>query len=129
MTRLSSRDREKLYDAEVAKARELGLGKLPICRICGLPVDGTRQRWHENHNRHHPRWLGGDVDGISHKRCNLENAYRYATPLFHKNNRLRQRHIGAKVRKGRPMVGTIDSDVKLKIGGGRPIDRRTGQEF
>lgn len=126
---LSSRAREQLYDAEAAKARAAGLGNLPICNICKLPVDGVRSRWHESHDPHIPKWLGGEVTGIAHARCNLEHAYRIDTPLFHKNNRIRQKFIGAKTRKSRPMVGTRDSNIKLRVGGGRPIDRRTGREL
>lgn len=126
---LSSRDREKLYNAEAAKARKAGLGDLPICNICGFAIDGTRQRWHVSHDPAKPRWLHGSITGIAHAGCNLEHAYRIDTPRFHKSNRIRQRFIGAKVRKGRPMVGTIDSGIKLRLGGGRPVDRRTGREF
>lgn len=126
---LSSRDREKLYDAEAAKARDAGLGHLPICNICHLPIDGVRSRWHESHDPAKPRWLGGEVTGIAHARCNLDHAYSIDTPAFHKANRVRQKFIGAKVRKSRPMAGTIDSGIKLRIGGGRPIDRRTGREL
>lgn len=42
MARLSSSKRAALYDAEVAKARAAGFGNLPLCNICGLPIDGTR---------------------------------------------------------------------------------------
>ncbi len=129
MTRLSSTKREQLYDAEALKARESGKGELPICNICGLPIDGVKQAWHESHDPTKPRWLGGEVTGIAHKRCNLDHAYSIDTPLFHKSNRVRQKYIGAKVRKSRPMVGTKDSGIKLRIGGGRPIDRRTGREL
>src|SRR5438128_2042046 len=102
---LSSRDREKLYDAEAAKARECGRGEYPICNICDGPI-GIGQRWHVSHDPTKPRWLGGAVTGIAHARCNLDHAYTIDTPAFHKSNRVRQRYIGAKVRKGRPMVGT-----------------------
>jgi hypothetical protein len=128
MTRLSSTAREKLYDAEALKARAAGRGEFPICNICDGPI-GIGQRWHESHDPTKPRWLGGVVTGIAHARCNLDHAYSIDTPAFHKSNRIRQRNIGAKVRKGRPMVGTIDSGIKLRVSGGRPIDRRTGREL
>lgn len=126
---LSTRDREKLYDAQAQKARDAGLGDLPICNIRDLPIDGTRQRWHESHDPTKPRWLGGSVTGIAHARCNTKHNNEHDTPLFAKSNRVRQKFIGAKVRKHRPMVGTVDSGIKLRIGGGRPINRSTGKEF
>lgn len=126
---LSTRAREQLYDAEAAKAREAGRGDLPICRLCDCPIDGVRSAWDENHSKEFPRWLGGDVDGISHRRCNRRHNNLIDTPRYAKSRRQRQLYIGAKVRKGRPMVGTRDSGIKLKIGGGRPIDRTTGREL
>lgn len=128
MSGLSSTKREQLYDAEAAKALEAGRGEYPICNICELPVQ-PGQAWDESHEKMKPRWLGGEIEGIAHRRCNRRWNNVHDTPLFHKSNRIRQRHIGAKVRKGRPMVGTIDSGIKLRIGGGRPIDRRTGREL
>ena len=63
---LSSSAREKLYDAETAKARAAGLGNLPICNICGNQVDGRRDRWHESHDPQIPKHMGGNVTGIAH---------------------------------------------------------------
>ena len=125
---LSSRDREKLYDAEAKKAVAAKRGEFPICRLCDLPVT-PGQAWDVNHQSHKPRWLGGAVDGLSHRKCNRLHNNTHDTPLYNKSRRQRQMHIGAKVRKSRPMVGTRDSNIKLRIGGGRPIDRRTGREF
>lgn len=34
------------------------------------------------------------------------------------NNRVRSKHLGIKKRKGRPMPGSRDSGIKMKIGGG-----------
>jgi hypothetical protein len=126
MTRLSSSAREKLYDAEAAKARAAGLGDLPICNICKLPVDGIRQRWHASHNPKIPKHMGGEITGIAHERCNTHHNNTHDTPLFHKVKRVRQRYIGAKAPKGRPMVGTKASGIKKPFDG-HPIDRRTGQ--
>ena len=126
MTRLSSSAREKLYDAEAAKAKAGGLGTLPICNICGHPVDGTRQRWHASHDPTKPDWLGGEITGIAHDGCNTRHNNTHDTPLFYKVKRVRQRYIGAKVAKGRPMPGTKASGIKKPFNG-RPIDRRTGQ--
>lgn len=128
MTRLSSSAREKLYDAEAAKARAGGLGNLPICNICKLPVDGTRQRWHASHDPNIPSHMGGAVTGIAHERCNLDHNNAHDSPLFHKVKRARQRYIGAKVAKGRPLAGTKASGIKKPFHG-QPIDRRTGEPW
>lgn len=125
--RLSTTDREKLYDAEAAKARELGLGDLPICNICNLPIDGVRQDWDESHEKHKPRWLGGEIEGIAHRRCNRKHNNEHDTPLYAKSKRVRQRYIGAK-RAASPMQGGRDDRLK-KTMRGRVIDRTTGQEF
>jgi hypothetical protein len=131
MTRLSSTAREQLYDAEVLKAKESGRGSLPICKLCDCPI-GIGQKWDVNHQAHKPKWLGGVVDGISHHRCNTLHNNRHDTPLYHKNNAIRQRHIGAKVRTSPPMPGTFDSDIKIPMTSEfrrRPIRRSTGKEL
>lgn len=124
--RPSSSVREKLYDAEAAKARAAGRGDLPICNICDLPIDGTRERWHESHDPSIPRHMGGEITGIAHERCNLQHNHEHDTPLFWKMKRTRWRHIGAKVSSGRPLPGTRASGIK-KTMSGQVIDRRTGK--
>lgn len=125
MTRLSTRDREKLYDAEAAKARESGRGNLPICRICDCPIDGVRSAWDENHAKEFPRWLGGEVDGISHRRCNQLHNNKVDTPRYWKSRRQRQLNIGAK-RSQTPLPGGRDDRLKRKVNG-RTVER--GREF
>jgi len=71
VTRLSSSAREKLYDAEAAKAEAAGLGSLPICNICGDPIDGTRERWHESHDPKIPKHMGGAA--VSHTNAATSN--------------------------------------------------------
>lgn len=127
MTRLSSRDREKLYDAEAAKARGAGRGNLPICNICSLPIDGVRQAWDVSHDPTLPKWLGGDAVALAHRRCNRLWNNRHDTPLYFKVKRIRQHHIGAKVSQ-RPLPGGRDSPIKIKIGR-QVVDRRTGQPW
>jgi 5-methylcytosine-specific restriction protein A len=117
VTRLSSSAREKLYDAEAAKAEAAGLGSLPICNICGDPIDGTRERWHESHDPKIPKHMGGAVTGIAHERCNLEHNHQHDTPLFWKMKRVRWRHIGAKVSNCRPMPGTRASGIRKRMNG------------
>ena len=123
---LSSSAREKLYDAETAKARAAGLGNLPICNICGNQVDGRRDRWHESHDPQIPKHMGGNVTGIAHERCNLKHNNEIDTPLYWKNKRVRQRHIGAKVASGRSFQGNRGSYLKKKLNGSVVI-RATGE--
>lgn len=116
MIRLSSTKREELYDAETEKAREAGLGELPICNICHLPIDGTKSRWDASHDPMKPRWLGGDITGIAHSRCNRQHNNNVDTPLFAKSRRQRWMNIGAK-RSQFPMPGGRDDKIKKKING------------
>lgn len=128
--RLSSSKREQLYDAEAAKARELGRGDLPLCNICDGPIDGRTQAWDESHQKHKPRWLGGGVEGIAHRKCNRAWNNRHDTPGFHKNNRQRRRAIGATVSDSRPLIGTIRSGIRKPLKPfARPVDRATGREL
>lgn len=127
---LSTTKRKELYEAEAEKALARGRGELPICNICDCPIDGVRQAWDESHDPTKPRWLGGSVTGIAHRRCNRKHNNTHDTPLFHKNNRLRARHIGARVSSSKPMPGTHASGIKKPMRFfSRPIDRRTGREL
>lgn len=114
--RLSSSAREKLYDAEAEKARDAGLGDLPICVHCGFAVDGTHQRWDAAHDPDKPRWLGGDVVGIAHARCNRKHNNDHDTPLYWRNRRIRQARIGAK-RSLNPLPGGRDDRIRKKVNG------------
>lgn len=115
--RLSTRDRERLYDAEAAMAFVLGRGDLPICNICGDPIDGVKSAWDESHDPQIPHWLGGEVTGIAHRRCNRQHNNEHDTPLFWKTKRVRQRHIGAHVARSRPLPGGRGDYLKKKISG------------
>lgn len=125
--RLSSKQREELYDAEIAKAQAADRGDLPICNICDLPVNGATQAWDESHQKHKPRWLGGSVDGISHRKCNRDWNNRHDTPLFAKSNRQRQRYIGAK-RTSSAMSGGRDDNLKKRMDGSVVL-RSTGEPW
>jgi len=127
---LTSKQREELYDREVEKSQLAGRGDLPICNICDLPVNGASQAWDESHEKHKPKWLGGIVDGIAHRRCNRRHNNTHDTPLFAKGKRQRQRYIGARVSSGRALIGSIASGIKKPLRAfARPIDRATGREF
>src|SRR5438045_4179199 len=124
--RLTTKQREKLYESEAEKAREAGRGEFPICRLCDLPIIGG-SLWDENHEGHKPKWLGGKVDGISHRRCNRINNQTYATPLFAKSERIRKRFMDF-TRSRSPMPGGRDDSIK-KTMNGKVVDRATGQPW
>lgn len=126
--RLTSKQREELYDREAKKALAAGLGELPICNICTLPVDGARDRWHDSHNPYLPHALGGERDGIAHERCNLRHNNKHDTPLVAKNKRVRQNHIGATAPSLRPLPGGRNDWLKKKIDG-TVVNRRTGESL
>ncbi len=116
MTRLSTTKREQLYDAEAEKARAAGKGELPICNICGFPIDGVKQAWDESHDPQKPKWLNGAVTGIAHRRCNRLHNNQVDTPRFAKSRRQRWMNIGAK-RSQYPLPGGRDDRIKKKITG------------
>lgn len=124
--RLSAKGREELWKAEAVKARAAGRGDYPICKLCDLPIIPGSQ-WHENHEAHKPRWLGGEVDGISHARCNRQHNNRHDTPLFAKNERIRKRHLDF-TRSDTPLPGGRDDDLKRKING-KTVLRSTGEAW
>lgn len=128
--RLSSSERERLYRAEAAKAVTEGRGEYPICRLCDLPVT-PGQAWDVNHESHKPRWLGGEIDGISHRRCNRDHNNEHDTPLYHKVARVRRKHNGS-FRAQSPMRFGRDDAIKQSIDGtpryratGKPVFKRT----
>ena len=126
--RLTAAQREALYDEEAAKALASGRGQFPLCKLCDLPI-GPGQRWHDNHDKYLPHAIGGERDGISHERCNLDHNHKHDTPLVAKVKRQRQKDIGA-WRTSRPMVGSKASGIKLHMRPySDPIDRRTGQPW
>lgn len=124
---LSSTKREELYNAEKAKAEAAGLGSLPVCNICGTPVDGMRQRWDESHDPQKPRWLGGAVTGIAHERCNRQHNNDHDTPLFHKNNRQRQKANGSFRPRSR-IAGSRSDPRKIKMDR-TVVDRFSGERI
>lgn len=123
--RLSTKQREQLYESEAQKARETGLGEYPICKLCPLPIL-PGQLWDENHEAHKPRWLGGKVDGISHRRCNRLHNNNHDTPLFAYNERVRKRFMDF-TRSPTPVPGGRDDDLKRKMNG-KTVLRSTGQK-
>lgn len=122
--RLTGKQREALHESEAEKAREAGRGEHPICKLCDLPIEPGRE-WDENHQAHKPRWLGGAVDGISHRYCNRRHNNRHDTPLFAKSERIRKRFLDFK-RSRTPMPGGRDDRIK-KTFDGTVVVRATGE--
>ena len=114
--RLTSAQREDLYDCEVAKALASGRGQFPICRLCDLPIF-PGQQWHDNHDRYLPHAIGGERDGISHARCNLNHNHTHDTPLVAKVKRQRRKHIGAHLPAFRLIPGSKGSGIRKRING------------
>lgn len=123
MTRLSSKDREKLYDAEALRAREAGRGDYPICNLCDLPVK-PGQAWDESHDGT-PKALGGTSVGVAHRRCNRWHGAKIVTPMVAKVKRQRRAYIGARVPRS-IMPGSRADWRKVKINGDVVL-RSTGE--
>jgi hypothetical protein len=107
--RLSSTDREKLYD------RCRGENKFPTCNLCGCPVDGIHQAWDESH---FPvaHTFGGTETGIAHRDCNRRHNNEVVTPANAKANRVRRNFIGASV-SSFPMRGGKNDTIKRTMSG------------
>jgi hypothetical protein len=113
--RLSSKQREQLYQAEAEKAREAGRGEFPICRLCNMPIIAG-SLWDANHEANKPHWLGGEIDGISHKRCNRLHNNQVDTPLFAKSERVRKKHLDF-TRSRSPMRGGRNDTIRKTMRG------------
>lgn len=107
--RLSTRERQTLWDCECAKT-----GSFPQCNLCLLPVR-PGQAWEESHFPI-PYALGGKEIAIAHKRCNHQHGAKIVTPMVAKTKRVRIRHIGA-YRSSRPLPCGRDSRLSKKISG------------
>jgi|GEM_PF-5122552 len=114
--RLTAAQREALWDNEAAKAAASLRGQFPICALCGNGIF-PGQLWHQNHDRHLPHAIGGEVDGISHVKCNLDHAHRVDVPLIAKVKRIRQKHIGAQLRSQRLIPGSKGSGIRQRMDG------------
>ena len=110
-----TRRRQALWDAEVARSEAAKLGSYPICNLCDrpvLPID----KWDESHDGT-PKAFGGRITGIAHAACNRSHGASIVKPLVTKAKNVRARHTGA-YRPRKALPGGIDSEVKIKIGGG-----------
>ena len=89
-----------------------------VCCECGVKIRG--RRWVCDHRK-------AIVNGGENRERNLGPIHeacdkKVKTPrdVAEKkiNNRVQMKHLGIKKRKGRPMPGSRDSGIKMKIGGG-----------
>lgn len=114
-----SRRRESLWQREKLAAYKAGLGKLPICNLCGKPL-GIDDPWDESHHPDHPKAFGGKSTGIAHRRCNREHGAKVVVPAVAKSNAVRAKHLGLKgPGLGRhPMPGGRNSRDVRTIGHG-----------
>lgn len=113
--RSRTKQREALYADECHKALASGRGEYPICRLCDQPI-APGSLWDINHEAHMPKWLGGAVDGISHRRCNRIHNNEVDTPLFAKNERVRRKHLDLP-RSATPVPGGRGDRLKKKMNG------------
>lgn len=117
--RLTSAQREALWNSEAAKTNAAGRGVHPLCNLCGAPVF-PGQKWHVSHIGA-PAALGGTTIGIAHGPCNLRDNHENVTPMVAKAKRTYRKHIGAHV-SARPMDGSRDSRFKKRMDG--TVERR-----
>lgn len=106
-----SLQRRRLWECEAAKAKAAGLGDLPICNICELPVETND--WHRSHHPLHPRAFSGRDVGVAHADCNLIHGRKVVVPAVARSNRARNRFVEQRrtfAGSGRyPMRGGIES--------------------
>ena len=88
-----------------------------ICVICKMKIDGTRERWIDEHI--YPLGRGGtnemDNRGPAHERCAIEKTKKDVKDIA-KDRRVFAQNIGAK-RAKKPMPGSRDSEWKHKMDG------------
>lgn len=105
---LSTRDRVRIFTIHGG-----------ICHMCGVKIDGTRDRWEVSHDI--PLELGGADDDQNrkpaHYKCHRAHTAGVDLPVIAKAKRTHAKHIGAFKRSGRPMPGSRTSPWKRKISG------------
>jgi hypothetical protein len=72
--------------------------------------------WDESHEKLKPRWLGGTIDGIAHRRCNRIWNNRHDTPLYAKSERQRKGFLDLR-RSSNPIPGGCEDRIKKKLNG------------
>jgi hypothetical protein len=120
--RLNASQREELWQAEAAKACEQGRGPNPICNLCTFDILPGSE-WHESHDPLKPKWLGGEITGIAHAKCNRRHNNQHDTPLYARNERVRKRFMDFRVPQ-QQLPGGRDDRLKKKMNG-RVVERWT----
>lgn len=94
-----------------------------VCVICTGKIDPVREKWILEHLL--ALAAGGSDDdenlGPAHYKCAIEKT-KDDVKTIAKINRVRSKHLGTKVKSGRPMPGTIRSGIKKKMNGS--VERR-----
>lgn len=125
--RLSTKQREDLYEREAAKAVAAGKGEFPICNIpsCGQPIR-PGQAWDESHWPT-PRALKGKETGCAHRRCNRDHGAKVVVPALAKEKRQLRRARDI-FRSRKPLAGGRD-DPRKRTMGGMVVSRETGERW
>lgn len=115
MTDLSTTPRSRLSQRDRLAAWESTGGH---CCICGLKIDGTRERWIVEHIR--PLALAGADDSgnrqPAHERCAAEKT-RGDLASIAKAKRVKARHINARPPSKRPLPGSRASGIRKRMSG------------
>jgi 5-methylcytosine-specific restriction endonuclease McrA len=86
--------------------------------LCGLKIDAQKQKWEVDHVI--PLWLNGaDAENNMrplHVHCHAAETAA-AAPVRAKSNRQREKHLGLRKAKGRPMPGTKASGIRKRMSG------------
>jgi 5-methylcytosine-specific restriction enzyme A len=91
---------------------------LGVCGICTTKIIG--KRWVCDHKLAIINGGANHEDNLwpIHEACDRKVKTPADVGVKAKNDAVAMRHIGIKKRKGRPMPGSRDSGIKMKIGGG-----------
>lgn len=93
------------------------------CGLCPSTIDPVREKWALDHII--PLAAGGSDDDDNlhpvHVRCHTEKTSDDLGRIA-KINRVRSKHLGSKIKSGRPMPGTTRSGWKKKMNG--QVERR-----
>ena len=102
-----------------------------ICHLCELPILPGKEEWQAEHPTALALCGSDKVEDMrpAHKKCHAVKTAKEDIPRIAKAVRQRANHLGVKRHQGRPMPGTKASGIRKPMGGGPPIDRKTGKEL
>lgn len=124
--RLTTRQREELYERERQKAIAAGRGEFPICNICDCAIM-VCQTWDESHHPAFPHALGGTDTGVAHERCNRRHGAEVVVPQVARANR--QFKMARDLHRSRnPLPGGRD-DPRRRTMAGQVVNRATGEPW